>query len=174
MKQLLCILVLFVLCSFKSKGQNIDQYQKLYLAEELGFQPDSIQNPEIYNTVVEWLSTHYKYGGRTEKGIDCSSFAKVVYEKAFHLSLSGSSGSIFESDVFPIAKEELREGDLLFFKIRRKRISHVGVYLGKNKFAHATHGAGVTISDLDEPYYRKYFFKAGRHKSFSTIVSSNE
>ena len=51
------------------------------------------------------------------------------------------------------------EGDILFFKIKKGQISHVGVYLGNNTFAHASVHSGVIISDLDEDYYKKYFFK---------------
>jgi lipoprotein Spr len=64
--------------------------------------------------------------------------------------------------VKPIKKSALKEGDLVFFKIKQKRISHVGVYVGNNKFAHASVQNGVIISDLDEPYYKMYFYKGGR------------
>ena len=50
---------------------------------------------------------------------------------------------------------------ILFFKIRKGQISHVGIYLGNNKFAHASVKTGVIISSLDEPYYKKYFYKGG-------------
>jgi len=50
----------------------------------------------------------------------------------------------------------------LFFKIGRRYISHIGIYLGDNKFMHASRSEGVTISDLDEPYWKRYFYKAGR------------
>ena len=67
--------------------------------------------------------------------------------------------------VKPIEKNELIEGDILFFKIKKGQISHVGVYLGNNKFAHASVQSGVIISDLNEDYYKKYFFKGGRVQS---------
>ena len=61
-------------------------------------------------------------------------------------------------------KTKLREGDLVFFKIGRGYISHVGVYLSNNKFIHATsYGRTVTVSDLDEAYYKRYYFSAGRY-----------
>jgi lipoprotein Spr len=73
----------------------------------------------------------------------------------------GSANDIFKK-VTPIKKSELTEGDLVFFKIRTKRISHVGVYLGQNKFVHASLKRGVVVSNLNDPYYSKYFFKGGR------------
>jgi murein DD-endopeptidase / murein LD-carboxypeptidase len=164
---------LFIFClismPFLASAQNIqERYQKHYFSEELGFQIDTILNAELYNTVIDWLSTHYRYGGRSENGIDCSGFASVIYKNAYNIVLSGGSGTIFKEDVVPVEKEDLREGDLVFFTIRKKRISHVGVYLGKNKFAHASRGSGVIVSDLDEPYYKRYYYKAGRHKSLAT------
>ena len=59
-------------------------------------------------------------------------------------------------------KEELKEGDLVFFKINSKSISHVGVYLGDDKFAHASSSKGVMISNLNEAYWKRYYYKGGR------------
>jgi lipoprotein Spr len=63
--------------------------------------------------------------------------------------------------VNPIDKNELQEGDLVFFKIKSSSISHIGVYIGNNKFAHAA-TRGVMISNLDEPYWKRYYYKGGR------------
>ena len=62
------------------------------------------------------------------------------------------------------ARNNLRamaEGDLVFFKIHSRRISHIGVYLGNNRFAHAS-SRGVAISSLDDAYYSRYFYRGGR------------
>ena len=64
--------------------------------------------------------------------------------------------------VNPVNKEDLKEGDLVFFKIKSKAISHVGVYLGNNKFAHASSSRGVMISNLNEAYWKRYYYKGGR------------
>jgi len=77
--------------------------------------------------------------------------------------LSGGSKDLYPlMDTVP--RDSLQEGDILFFKIRKGQISHVGIYLGNNKFAHASVHRGVVINDLNEEYYRKYFFRAGRPK----------
>jgi lipoprotein Spr len=88
----------------------------------------------------------------------------MVYSTVYSLQLDGGSSDIYLRAV-PVSKDSLQEGDLVFFKIRPSRISHVGVYLGDNKFAHASVHAGVIISDLDEPYYRQRFYKGGRFNS---------
>ena len=62
----------------------------------------------------------------------------------------------------PVNREDLKEGDLVFFKINSRSITHVGVYLGNNRFAHASTTRGVALNSLDEPYYKRYFYKGGR------------
>ncbi|MGZ6519803.1 MAG: C40 family peptidase, partial [Bacteroidia bacterium] len=63
-----------------------------------------------------------------------------------------------------VSKNNLEEGDLVFFKIDGDNISHIGVYLQNNKFVHATTKKGVMVDDLDEDYYKKYYYKGGRIK----------
>ncbi len=85
------------------------------------------------------------------------------------INLSGGSTDIW-TQVKPIEKSDLQEGDILFFKIKKGKISHVGIYLGNNKFAHASVAEGVIISDLDEAYYKKYFYKGGRILSDNLVT----
>ncbi len=114
----------------------------------------------LYFEIYKWLDTPYCYGGETGKGIDCSGFSNKIYQEVYGKTLEGGSRDIF-TKVKPISIKLVEEGDLLFFKIWKGQISHVGVYLQGRKFAHATTQAGVIISDLDEAYYKKYFYKAG-------------
>jgi lipoprotein Spr len=64
--------------------------------------------------------------------------------------------------VDPLSKDDLKEGDLVFFKIKSSRITHIGIYLGDRRFAHASSSRGVVISNLDEPYYARHFYRGGR------------
>lgn len=129
-------------------------------AEKYGLNNDSLFNPFLYQAVQDWLGTCYRYGGRSKEGIDCSDFTSVLYEKVYNINLTGSAGDMYKK-CSPLTRSELQEGDLVFFKIRKHFISHVGVYLANNKFAHASSGAGVIISDLNDPYYSRYFYKGG-------------
>lgn len=133
-----------------------------------GLNPDSAQTPQLYYDVYTWIGTHYHYGGTSSCGIDCSGFVSAIYRSAYCISIGGSSKSLYTL-VDTVAKNQLREGDILFFKIRKGQISHVGIYLANNKFAHASVHGGVMIDDLDEPYYKKYFFCGGRLKNPVTI-----
>ena len=130
-------------------------------SNRLGYDIDSIVQPALFETVCDWIGTPYKYAGDTRKGIDCSGFATMVYRSVYSIGLEGGSAQIYQKAV-PVARESLLEGDLVFFKIYSSRISHVGVYLGQNKFAHASVQLGVIVSDLDEPYYHARFYKGGR------------
>ena len=71
---------------------------------------------------------------------------------------------MYDKNCEKISKENLMEGDLVFFKTskKRQRINHVGLYLKNNKFLHSSVKKGVIISDLTEPYYRNCFVGAGR------------
>lgn len=123
--------------------------------------PDSCQL-DLYSAVYEWIGTRYKYSGKKGKGgLDCSGFAKLIYKEVYQKELKGGSADIYPK-TFSLNKNQLEVGDLVFFKIRKGRISHVGIYLGDNKFVHAAVKGGVRIDSLDAPYYKKTFYKGGR------------
>lgn len=134
-----------------------------YYSQALGFNVKSLKNQKMYDAIITLMGTGYKYGGKNENGIDCSGFVNHVLKEIGIESPGNSSANIYEN-VRHISKNKLREGDLVFFKTRKRRISHVGIYLGENKFAHASTSNGVIISRLDEEYYQKRFAKGGRIK----------
>lgn len=147
----------------EDKPDSIDTLAAIIFFETKGITVDSCSNQSLYFEIYKWLKTPYLYGGETAKGLDCSGFCNKIYQSVFGKTLEGGSRDIWTT-VKPINKKLIEEGDLLFFKIRKEQISHVGIYLQKGKFAHATTQAGVIISGLDEDYYKKYFFKAGKVK----------
>jgi lipoprotein Spr len=114
----------------------------------------------LYQNIDEWWGTRYQYGGSTKNGIDCSAFMQVLYTCHFGTQLPRTAREQFETTT-RINREELKEGDLVFFNTRGG-VSHVGVYLQNNKFAHAATSGGVMISDLDEAYWAKRYLGAGR------------
>ena len=142
-----------------SKSKKVkEKYATILKVDE-----SKIDNVKLYSFIDEWYGVPYKYGGKTKSGIDCSNFTSTLYSNIYSKTISGSSSSIFEQ-CKTISKSNLEEGDLVFFKIEGDKISHIGVYLQNNKFVHATTKKGVMIDDLDEAYYKKYFYKAGRLK----------
>ena len=138
-----------------------DYYTIQYYRQVMGYDVRQIQNLLLFDIVDQWLNTPYRYAGIGENGIDCSHFVITVYASVYNRVLEGSSDDIYRKST-KINKRQLREGDLVFFKIRSRHVTHVGIYLGEHKFVHSSTKAGVIISDLDEPYYHKYFKGAGR------------
>jgi lipoprotein Spr len=160
------LIFLFVAVVQQTKAQEMDAEQKnlqlrYQFSQLLNCDVQSLPDTDMYKTIYEWLGTPYRYSGESKDGIDCSGFVCMLYKRSFDLTLAQSAAEIYK-EVKPVKKSALKEGDLVFFKIKKKRISHVGVYVGNNKFAHASVQNGVIISDLDEPYYKKYFYKGGR------------
>ncbi|WP_256010979.1 C40 family peptidase [Desertivirga xinjiangensis] len=162
------VALLLILSVVSSQAQNEkkttadpDNLAKDYFSQIMGVAVSATSNVKLYQFVYDWLGTPYRLGGDTERGIDCSGFAYQLYDKVFNTVIGNNSRNIF-SMVNPVNKEELKEGDLVFFKINSRAISHVGVYLGNDKFAHASSSRGVMISNLNEAYWKRYYYKGGR------------
>src|ERR1700761_5356641 len=137
-----------------------DGLVKEYFSQIMGVALSTTSNVKLFQFVYDWVGTPYHFGGETRKGIDCSAFTKEVYSKVFNLTIKRNSRDIF-SMVSPVGKDDLKEGDLVFFKIHSRKISHIGIYLGNNRFAHAS-SRGVAVSSLDDAYYSRYFYRGGR------------
>ena len=144
-------------------GKAQDDQESLandYLSQIMGVALSATSNMKLFHFVYDWIGTPYRFGGSSRRGIDCSAFTKELYSEVFNMDIQRSSRDIF-SMVSPVRRDDLKEGDLVFFKIHSRRISHVGIYLGNNRFAHAS-SRGVAISSLDDAYYRRYFYRGGR------------
>jgi len=112
-----------------------------------------------------FLDAPYRFGGATVKGIDCSAFVRKMYE-FFDINLPRTAREQSFVGV-RIDRNELVEGDLVFFRTKRP-IGHVGIYIGNNKFVHASYRAkAVRIDSLDQPYFQKRFQRAVRVKGLN-------
>jgi len=121
---------------------------------------ESITNANLFGFIDEWWETPYRYGGTTHKGIDCSAFSSTLLSAVYGMEIPRTARDQY-SFCKKIGEDELEEGDLLFFNTRGG-VSHVGVSLGGKYFVHASTSSGVTISSLDEDYYRRRFIAGGR------------
>ncbi len=145
------------------KKETASSSLKKKYAEKLGVSESAITNQKLYQFINEWYGVPYKYAGKDKGGIDCSGLASTLYNRVYQKKISPTT-KILIDEVKKISVSNLKEGDLVFFNIDSKNVSHVGVYLQNNKFVHASSKKGVMISDLNEPYFKKYFMSAGRVK----------
>ena len=114
----------------------------------------------LYNFIDEWFGTHYRMGGTTKKGIDCSAFTSLLLASVYSLTLPRTAREQYNICEH-INKENLMSGDLVFFNTRGG-VSHVGVYLTNGQFVHSSSSDGVKISSLDDGYYSRKFISGGR------------
>jgi cell wall-associated NlpC family hydrolase len=108
------------------------------------------------------LGVAYQRGGSSmNQGFDCSGLTSYVYKKAdITLPRTARDQYAFTQRV---AKANLKPGDLLFFKIRSRKIDHVAIYVGDNTFIHAPKpGERVQYAKLNDAYWRKHYVGAGR------------
>src|SRR5690554_1091360 len=153
--------------SNKTTSNDPDNLAKDYFSQIMGVAATSTTNSKMYQFIYDWIGTPYRLGGNSKKGIDCSAFAAELYEQVFNTSIGSNSRNIY-SNVDKVSKSNLQPGDFVFFKIRSKNISHVGVYIGDNKFAHASSSRGVMVSDLDDAYWKRYYYNGGRALTAAT------
>jgi len=146
----------------KNTSSNSSSLKKKY-AEKLGVSESDIKNTNLYQFINEWYGVPYKYAGKDKNGIDCSGLTSTLYAKVYAKKISPSTKALID-EVKKIKESDLKEGDLVFFNIGTSHPSHVGVYLQNHKFVHASSKKGVMISDLNESYFKKYFYSAGRVK----------
>ena len=131
-------------------------------ANMIGLMPRSMSNYILYRFIDEWYGVKYTYGGTDKSGIDCSAFVQKCYAEVFCTELVRTARDQFHSCRMIWDIDNLIEGDLVFFRTRGKRISHVGIYLANNFFVHASTTGGVMISSLTDTYWSKRFAGAGK------------
>jgi LysM repeat protein len=116
---------------------------------------------ELEQVAFNYLSTPYRFGGNSRKGIDCSAFVQQVFREV-EVDLPRSAREQFRVGS-KIDREQMQKGDLIFFRTYAKYPSHVGIYLGDGKMIHASsRSRRVVVTSIDHPYYRKRFIGAKR------------
>lgn len=157
---------------FKADVKTIHKLWLSYMRDLEGNDEDSeesramiahnIYKKDVMNHIMGWIGTPYYYGGNGRSGIDCSAFTLAVFKGSGDITLPRTAAQ--QSTVGELVKnQDLRFGDLVFFNTRKAvYVSHVGLYLGDNLFAHASSRYGVTVSSLMSDYYRSRFLGAKR------------
>lgn len=106
---------------------------------------------QLVDIADNYIGVPYRWGGTTTSGFDCSGYVQYVFKKA-GVNLPRTTSQQFTSGS-AVSKSNLQVGDIVFFNTTGRGVSHDGIYIGNNKFIHASTSRGVMISDLDDPYY---------------------
>lgn len=121
-------------------------------------------DPDLIRYALSLIGVNYKYGGKSpETGLDCSGFVGHVFRQAAGLSLPHSALALSRIGR-KISVAELQPGDLVFYRTLPRAFSHVGIYLGENRFIHASSNStgNVMISSMTEEYWARRFNGARR------------
>jgi cell wall-associated NlpC family hydrolase len=121
--------------------------------------PDST-HPAV-TVAKQMIGKPYRYGSASpERGFDCSGLVYYSFKRV-GINVPRTSETLYRN-AFPVAESDLRQGDLLFFRIEGK-VSHVGIYTDGDNFLHApSSGKAVTYGSLSNPYWREHLIQAGR------------
>jgi len=127
------------------------------------FIPESAsgKGSEIFNIAQGFLGTPYRFGGGDPSGFDCSGLVQFTHMNA-GINVPRTAAAQYKA-AHPVTRSELRPGDVIFFRMHWRKISHVGIYAGQGRFIHApSSGKQVEFSSLNEPYWQNRMVKTGR------------
>ena len=124
----------------------------------------------LIDNAMQLIGVRYRWGGNTpQSGLDCSGFVRYVFNDTFGFLLPRKSSQMSKVGLV-VGKEELRPGDLVFFNTMRHAFSHVGIYVGDNKFIHApSKGKSIRVDDMTKVYWEKRYNGARRMEGFEAL-----
>ncbi len=113
----------------------------------------------LTKSALKFLGVPYVFGGTGRSGFDCSGYVQHVFGM-LGISLPRTADAQFGAGHKIVGR--IKPGDLVFFQTYAPGPSHVGIYLGRNKFVSASSSQGVSISSLKDPYWRSHYIGAKR------------
>lgn len=115
---------------------------------------------QLQQVYQRYQGTPYRYGGTTPAGFDCSGFIVTAYREGLNRTVPRTTELMLSQGQF-VRRDQLREGDIVFFRIGGKD-QHAGIYLGENRFIHSATSVGVTESSLGNAYWQQRYSQARR------------
>lgn len=125
-----------------------------------GHSASAASQKSVITVANKYIGTPYKYGGITPKGFDCSGLVNYSY-KQVGKKLPRTAADMYKKGK-TVKKADLKKGDLVFFSTYKKGASHVGIYIGDNKFIHSSSSKGVKIDKLSNSYWKTKYYGAKR------------
>ena len=148
-----------------SPTRQLEKKERIEVYGVLGLEYDKKDNFALYKEAASWMGVPHVDGGMSREGVDCSSLVQQIYLKVYNIKIERNSENILQINCKRISKNNLREGDLVFFKTTNKssaKVNHVGIYLKEHKFVHASSSRGVMVSNLDDDYWVRAWVCGGR------------
>ncbi len=161
MPVLATMLLLCAACATMKPTQQSDSNFYKSSSQKMGVNFSGTEDKALIKASSSWMGVPYRYGGEEKTGVDCSGFVLNVFKEAYGITLPRTSAAM-SKQVRRVRKDKLQCGDLLFFTVKDRRVSHVGIYMADNKFVHSSSSYGVSVADLGDTYWSKYFAGAGR------------
>ncbi len=143
--------------------------------------PTEAKRNSLVEECKKYIGTPYLYGGLTKDGIDCSGLVFTAVRDSTGIQLPRTVNALY-SFVSIIPDSKKQKGDLVFFKTVESRISHVGIYIGKDQFIHSISdgpNTGVIVSSLKENYWKTRYAGVGtffpvENNQAETYIASND
>ena len=144
-------------------------------AEAITSEISPVLPSNLEQEISKFFGLRYRFGGEGQNGIDCSALVKQVYSEVFGVSLPRSSSEQSRlMNLDNVSPDDLKTGDLVFFGPKRQRVNHVGMYLAGGRFLHAARSEGVTISSLDDGYWKSRFMFSKRMRGLDLLDDADE
>ena len=162
-KIILLLIVLFLVSCSNNDKEDINNLINRKQPKFKKSSSSSITEKErLYSSYKKWEGTPYLWGGETRLGIDCSAFMQRVFEEVYDFEIPRTTTEqMLEGRNPGYMNRQL--GDLIFFKTGPDTF-HVGVYYQNDNFFHSSSTFGVTMSNLNEEFWKKTYLKIRRFK----------
>lgn len=154
----LFFLIFMLLAGCSSAPVNKSSHSKL--AEPVDMSQSSKVKKLLLSQYKLWKGTPYQYGGSSLSGVDCSAFVQNTYRAKLGYKIPRTTRTQIKVGK-SVSKSRLKPGDIVFFKTGKNSL-HNGIYIGKSQFIHASSSKGVTISNLNNRYWRNTYYTSKR------------
>lgn len=157
LRTILCILISSLVFSCSHQPQD----NQIPVEQDDNYASINKQGDKIVALAHSLLGSPYKYGGATPNGFDCSGLVFYIHGKLGIRTARTSLQQYKTSKALRI--NEIAPGDLVFFKLNTHTVSHVGIFIGENRFIHAPkRGKAVSVNTLNDEFWKPKFVGAGR------------
>lgn len=152
------IFILLSLLAFLAACSTSEPRKTAALRKPVIAYQDSTKRNEVVMYAFGLINVDYRFGGNNpESGLDCSGMVSYIYQNSLGLKLPHNAAQIANLGK-EIDSANLRPGDLVFFNTMHRPYSHVGIYIGDNRFIHAPHTNGkIEVSSLKNRYFAQHF-----------------